>query len=82
MPEAASLSAILRELISRIPEEERAPQDLVRRRLAACRACGHLNQGTCGLCGCYVEHRAEKRAAACPDLPPHWAPAPPEEPGW
>lgn len=72
MPDQAALAASLRELIALIPEEDRAPTALVRRRLDACRACAHLRQGTCGLCGCYVEHRAERKAAFCPALPARW----------
>ncbi len=74
MPEGAALAAVLQELIGRIPEEDRASAETVRNRLAACKECAHLNRGTCGLCGCYVEHRAEKAGAACPDLPPRWDP--------
>ncbi len=73
MPDAAALAASLRELIALIPEEERAPAPLAEARLAACRACPHLRRGTCVLCGCYVEHRAERKGAACPDVPDRWA---------
>jgi len=74
MPEEAVLAQSLRELIALIPPEERAAEETVRKRLAACRACGHMGRGTCGLCGCYVEHRAEKKRADCPDLPSRWRP--------
>ena len=72
MPEAAALAANIRELIALIPEEDRTPPSEVRTRLEACSACSHLNRGTCGLCGCYVEHRAEKRRAMGPDTPSRW----------
>ncbi len=41
-------------------------------RLAVCRACDHLSDGMCSLCGCFVEVRAAKRAQNCPDLPHRW----------
>ena len=72
MPDMAELAMNLRELIAMIPEDERTPENVVLRRLNACRECPHLNRGTCGLCGCYVEHRSERRNASCPDLPPRW----------
>ncbi|MBQ9251486.1 MAG: hypothetical protein IJ188_02465 [Clostridia bacterium] len=72
LPEEATLAANLQELISQIPEEDRALQPLAQERLAACRSCPWLRRGTCGLCGCFVEHRAEKKKATCPDSPPRW----------
>lgn len=74
MPGEEALASLLRELIGQIPEEDRSPADVTEARLQACRTCPHLNRGTCGLCGCYVEHRAERRAGICPDLPPRWPP--------
>lgn len=72
MPEEAALARNLRELIGLIPPEDRADEETVRRRLAACRACAHMQRGTCGLCGCYVEHRAEKKGEDCPEMPSKW----------
>lgn len=73
LPDAEALRASLRELIDQIPESERAPAESVSRRLEACRACPYLSRGTCALCGCYVEHRAERLPAVCPDVPSRWA---------
>ena len=73
MPEEAVLAQSLRELIALIPEEDRVSAETVKNRLQACRGCGHLSRGTCGLCGCYVEHRAEKRRGTCPAVPSKWA---------
>ena len=72
MPDAAALAKSLRELIDLIPEGDRTPPDQERQRLNACRACEHLNRGTCSLCGCYVEHRAAKVRSDCPDVPSRW----------
>ena len=74
LPDAAALAANLRELIDLIPQEERTPPAEAEARLQACRACPHLQQGTCALCGCYVEHRAERRRSGCPAVPARWAP--------
>ena len=41
-------------------------------RLAVCRACEHLSEGLCELCGCFVEVRAVKRGQNCPDVPARW----------
>lgn len=35
-------------------------------RLAVCKECEHLNAGTCGACGCYVELRAAAKISRCP----------------
>ena len=72
MPEAEALKASLRELIELIPETERTSPEKVRARLEACKTCSRLNRGTCALCGCYVEHRAERKRAICPETPPRW----------
>ena len=72
LPGEEALKETLRELIGQIPEDERSAPETVEERLAACRACGHLRQGTCGLCGCYVEHRAERKKSTCPDVPGRW----------
>ena len=72
LPDGEALRASVRELIDLIPEGERAPAESVRQRLNACRACPNLSMGTCALCGCYVEHRAERLRAFCPDVPSRW----------
>ena len=55
-----------------LPEERRTEESAYRARLAACRACGHLAEGTCGLCGCYVEYRAAQAHKHCPNVPGRW----------
>jgi len=66
------LRASLRELIDLIPPEDRTPPEERDRRLQACRACENLGEGTCRLCGCYVEHRAERKGSRCPAVPARW----------
>ena len=43
-------------------------------RLDACNSCPHFKKDTvrCGLCGCYMEHKAKWKTAECPDNPPRW----------
>ena len=55
-----------------MPEEQRAEEAVFSSRLAACKACDNLLNGTCALCGCYVELRAAKRVQQCPDVPGKW----------
>lgn len=43
------------------------PEEVYRRRLAACAGCPKLQDGeTCAACGCYVRVAAKLRAKACP----------------
>lgn len=72
IPDQASLAELIRERIALLPEAQRADEALMVSRLDACRACDHLNSGTCALCGCYVELRAAKRHMRCPDVPARW----------
>lgn len=72
MPSERALQDLIRERIEAMPEEQRADDETVAARLAACRACDRLMSGTCALCGCYVELRAAKKLQRCPDVPPRW----------
>ena len=72
LPGEEALADILRERIAQLSEAERAPEPEVRRRLAACLRCPHLNHGTCALCGCYVEIRATRQGKGCPAVPGKW----------
>lgn len=56
-----------------LPEEIRASEETYRKRLSLCAACPRLAGQTCGLCGCYVQARAAKRAMRCPEPgQPRW----------
>lgn len=66
------ISRNIDELISLMPEEDKASAPVRRERLAVCMTCGHLLSGTCTLCGCYVEARASLKAQRCPDIPGRW----------
>lgn len=72
IPEGQELARLVRERIGEIPEEEQAGEDIRQQRLAKCRQCSHLVNGTCGLCGCYVEIRAARGYQHCPAVPPEW----------
>ena len=67
LPEGEALSAILRERVAQLSEEERVPEKTYRARLNRCIGCERLNRGTCAMCGCYVEVRAARRAKDCPE---------------
>lgn len=60
------------ELISLIPDDRRASDELYRERLDTCRTCDNLQNGMCGECGCFVELRAANTANYCPSYPKKW----------
>ena len=60
------------EYVASLDENVRTPEDIYRARLALCQECPELMNGTCRLCGCYVETRAAKRVQGCPMVPPRW----------
>lgn len=72
MPDQAALARSIQELIDLLPDALRAEESLRQSRLTACRACEHLTDGMCALCGCYVELRAAKAKMTCPDVPGRW----------
>ena len=56
----------VREHIAKLPPRDRCGEAEYERRLALCRACEHLADGTCLKCGCYPEFRAAFRTQRCP----------------
>ena len=56
----------LRDYIDNIDPDIRAAERLYEERLAVCRECEMLMQGTCRKCGCYVELRAAVAKNVCP----------------
>lgn len=60
------------EYIESLAPDLRAPDTLYGERLARCKACGHLINGMCDLCGCFVEVRAAKKAAHCAQSSAVW----------
>ena len=62
----------MEEWIASISPPLRARPEETERRIALCRTCPHLDEGTCRLCGCYVEYRAAFELKDCPDLPSRW----------
>ena len=66
------MARVIAEYVESLPPESRAPEALRQARLSRCLACPHLTDGTCALCGCYVEARAAKRSQVCPDVPGRW----------
>ena len=61
------------EYVASLDENIRTPEDAYRARLALCQECPELMNGTCRLCGCYVETRAAKRGQKCPMVPARWS---------
>ena len=76
MAGASDVKAAVEKAVRDLPPSDRVSADTRRRRLDACRQCGWLLDGTCRLCGCYVEIRASVRRGRCPDTPDRWAAAP------
>ena len=66
LPRGAELAEILRERLEQIPPEEKVSPAEYASRLERCRACGELHEGTCALCGCYVELRLARKNKQCP----------------
>lgn len=72
MPEEGELQKLIAERIALLPDDEKADAEVQKKRLSICRHCDMLVDGTCGLCGCYVELRAAKKRMACPCVPGKW----------
>lgn len=60
------------EYIQNLPEELKADPETYAARLAKCRACDHLINGMCELCGCFVEVRAAKKKQRCAQSAEIW----------
>ena len=67
-----AVAASVEEYIALLPEPEKAGAGLYRARLRVCETCDELRDGTCALCGCYVEARAAKKHQTCPAIPDKW----------
>ena len=68
----AEMAASIAEYVSLLDETVRTPEETYRERLTICQDCPELVNGTCRLCGCYVETRAAKKGQQCPMVPPRW----------
>ena len=53
-------------LLRRIPETQKASEQVYQSRLSQCKACDQLMNGTCMGCGCLVELRAAYAKEKCP----------------
>ncbi len=72
VPGEAEMARIIAERVAAMPEDLRADEAKRKERLEECKACAHLRNGTCALCGCYVELRTAKKNQHCPSVPPKW----------
>ena len=68
----AEMAASIAEYVAMLDEAVRTAEEDYRARLAVCEGCDALMNGTCRLCGCYVETRAAKKGMYCPMVPPRW----------
>ncbi len=68
----AGMAQIIAEYVAGLEDSVRTPEEIYRARLALCEGCEQLINGTCRLCGCYVETRAAKRGQNCPMVPARW----------
>ncbi|NLB90064.1 MAG: hypothetical protein GX786_02425 [Clostridiales bacterium] len=50
----------------------KAEESLYQKRLEQCKQCDELLNGTCNLCGCYVQMRAALKQSRCPASPAKW----------
>lgn len=68
----ADMARTVAEYVASLDDSVRTPEAEYRARLSLCQDCPELVNGTCRLCGCYVETRAAKRGQQCPMVPPRW----------
>lgn len=68
----AEMAQVIAEYVAGLDDSIRTAKDDYRARLAVCEGCDQLLNGTCRLCGCYVETRAAKKGLSCPMVPPRW----------
>ena len=62
----------VREYVESLPPDKKADDKEYARRLEICKGCENLADGMCVKCGCYVEARAAKINADCPDEKDKW----------
>ncbi len=60
------LLADVRQAVARLAKKDKVEDAVYEARLAVCKECDYLNEGTCNACGCYVELRAATKAGNCP----------------
>ncbi len=66
------MARTIAEYVAGLDDSIRAGEGDYRARLAICRECPELMNGTCRLCGCYVETRAARKGMQCPMVPARW----------
>lgn len=62
----------LKSYVEQLDDDIKVSPDIYKLRLEACKSCGHLINGMCRLCGCFVEMRAAKKSLRCPCRPERW----------
>ena len=66
------MARTIAEYVASLDEAIRVSDADYRARLDICQDCDQLLNGTCRLCGCYVETRAAKKCMGCPMVPARW----------
>ncbi|MBR6668105.1 MAG: hypothetical protein IKL25_07065 [Clostridia bacterium] len=69
----ADMARTVAEYVAGLDDSVRTPEEEYRARLSLCQDCPELMNGTCRLCGCYVETRAAKKGQQCPMVPARWS---------
>lgn len=69
----ADMARTVAEYVAGLDDSVRTPEEEYRARLSHCQDCPELMNGTCRLCGCYVETRAAKKGQQCPMVPARWS---------
>ena len=62
----------IRRILAGMKPREKVNEDVYRARLASCSTCVHLQNGVCGMCGCFVELRAAGISSDCPMRKREW----------
>lgn len=60
------IMADIKERIKKLSADEKTPDGLYQQRLAVCKECDFLADGTCLKCGCYPEFRGAFVKNKCP----------------
>lgn len=64
MPE--NMLDYLETYINAIPEDDKAANYILEKRILVCKGCNYFQDGLCRACGCYVSLRAAVKKQSCP----------------
>jgi hypothetical protein len=55
-----------------VQDPSRAPDEVVKERMAICGQCSYYNHNKCDLCGCVMTIKSQWANMTCPHDPPKW----------